>query len=291
MTQQAAARDLAWVALAYLAALGAAWAVMRAPLELPELARLALADLAATVAVFGFSVAHRNTSVYDPYWSVMPPVLAAWLYLQRPGLPAALALGAVSLWGARLTFNWLRGWGGLTHEDWRYVRFRRFGRAYWLISFFGLQLFPSVMTFAGALPLMLAPRGEPHLGALGVAGLAVMVGATVLEAVADEQLRAFRRAHASTEICTAGVWSWSRHPNYFGELCFWAGLLLVGLAAGAPGWTACGLAALVALFVFASIPMAEQRSLERRPGYREHQQRVSVLLPLPPRRPRPTPAA
>ncbi len=256
---------------------------MHVPLELPFIAHCALADLAATVVVFAFSVAADNTSVYDPYWSVMPPVLAAYLLL-RQGVTTrgAVIVALVTVWGIRLTYNWARGWRGLSHEDWRYVAFRRQGRAYWVISFFGLQLFPSVMTFGGCLPLFFAFDGSWN--AMQLLGAAIMLVATAIEAVADEQMRAFRsQPENDGQIISTGLWSWSRHPNYFGELGFWLGVGVLGLGSGAPGWTAIGIVALLGLFRFASIPLAEKRSLERRPGFAEHQRKVSMLIPLPPR--------
>ena len=278
------ARGFVFVAAAYACALTVACAVLRAPLGYPVLVRCALADLAATVTVFGFSVFANNTSVYDPYWSVMPPALAAFLAASfGAGARGVLIVSLVTLWGARLTLNWARGWGGLAHEDWRYVGFRKLGRGYWPVSFFGLQLFPSVMTFLGCLPLFFSLGTNAPLGPWDFAGALVALTATTLEAVADEQLRAFRRRGVPGAICDVGLWRWSRHPNYFGEICFWAGLELFGVAAGAPWWTAAGVIAMVALFVFASIPLAEKRSLERRPGFAEHRRRVSMLIPLPPR--------
>ncbi|MFX4952353.1 DUF1295 domain-containing protein, partial [Acinetobacter baumannii] len=81
-----------------------------------------------------------------------------------------------------------------------------------------------------------------------------------------------------------GLWGWSRHPNYFGELSFWWGLMLFGFAA-APSqwpWLVPGALAMTAMFVFASIPLMDQRSVERRPAYAEYMRRVSALVPLPP---------
>jgi steroid 5-alpha reductase family enzyme len=256
---------------------------MHAPLEWPFIAQCALADLAATVVVFAFSVAANNTSVYDPYWSVMPPVLAGCLLL-RTGVTArgAAIVALVTIWGIRLTYNWARGWRGLPHEDWRYVAFRKHGGAYWLISFFGLQLFPSVMTFLGCLPLFFA--FDAGLNVIQFLGAAIMLGATALEAIADEQLRSFRSNTANDgRIIDTGLWSWSRHPNYLGELGFWLGVCVLGVGSGAPWWTAVGIVALIGLFRFASIPLAEARSLQRRPGFAEHQRKVSMLLPWPPK--------
>jgi steroid 5-alpha reductase family enzyme len=222
---------------------------------------------------------------------VAPIAIAAWLALgpgTRHGLDARTAaiVTLVTAYGLRLTWNWLRGWPGLHHEDWRYVDFRqKTGRAYWLVSFAGLHLFPTVMVYLGCLPLhaALVDPGAPF-GALDVLAIVVTGGAILVEGLADEQLRAFRRTHPDGRICDQGLWRSSRHPNYFGEISFWVGLWLFGVAAGAPWWTAVGVAAMLALFLGASIPMAEARSLRRRPHYAEHQRRVSRLVPWPPRK-------
>lgn len=249
--------------------------------------RVGVADLAATLVVFAFSVGFDNSSVYDPYWSVAPPLIAGYLCL-GPGAARgldgrqALALALLTAYGLRLTFNWLVGWAGLGHEDWRYVEFRqKLGRGYWAMSLAGLHLFPTVMVWLGCLPLYEVLLGPPApLGLLDAAGALVLGAGVVIEALADAQLRRFRRAKATDgAICDVGLWRYSRHPNYFGELLVWAGVWLLGVAAGAPAWTAVGVVAMVALFLFASIPMAERRSLARRPAYAEHQRRVSALVP------------
>ncbi len=249
--------------------------------------RIGVADLAATFVVFAFSVGFDNSSVYDPYWSVAPPIIAGYLALgpgASRGLDARqlLTVGLLAAYGARLTYNWLAGWAGLSHEDWRYVEFRqKTGKAYWLVSFFGLHFFPTVMVWLGCLPLYAALVGPASpLNALDVLGGLVLTAGVVIEAVADEQLRAFRRSKPTDgAICDRGLWRYSRHPNYFGELLVWVGVLGLGLGAAAPAWTGLGVAAMFALFLFASIPMAERRSLARRTGYAEHQRRVSLLVP------------
>ena len=279
------------VAVAYVIAYVVASIVARVvPAAWSPLAVVAAATLAATLTVFAFSVAFDNTSVYDPYWSLMPPVAAFWLALgpggQRLDARHLVVLGLVSLYGARLTLNWARGWAGLKHEDWRYVDVRRrTGRVYWLASLFALHLMPSVMTLLGVLPLEAAlVSGTTPFGALDVLAALVTLGAIGVEHLADEQLRAFRRARTSEEqICAVGLWAWSRHPNYFGELAFWLGLLLFGLAAGGPWWTGVGFVAMVGLFLGVSIPLMERRARANKPGWKEHCARVSMLLPRPPR--------
>lgn len=277
----------ALVGAAYAVALVAAFGVTRALGEAHPLWVVAAATSAATVAVFVFSAAVDNTSIYDPYWSLAPAVIGLWLAL-GPGaarqldLRQVLALALVGLYALRLTYNWARGWAGLKHEDWRYAQLRaQTGRLYWVVSFGGLHFLPTVMTFLGALPLHAAlVTGGGPLGALDWVAAGVTLAAIVIETVADEQLRGFRRRKDKDgAICDVGLWRYSRHPNYFGELLFWAGLFLFGVAAGGPLWHGVGVVAMVALFLFASIPLAEKRSLARRPEYALHQRRVSVLVP------------
>jgi steroid 5-alpha reductase family enzyme len=253
----------------------------------------AAGDLAATLVVFGFSFALDNSSLYDPYWSVAPPAIGLYWALApvAAGVSRArqlVALLLAGLWAARLTWNFLRGWQGLGHEDWRYVDFRATsGRAYWLVSLLGIHLFPTVMVFVGCLSLFPGlSAGTRPLGLLDVVAIGVTAAAIGIEATADEQLRRFRRAAAgSARTLASGLWAWSRHPNYFGETLFWWGLFLFGLAADpAWWWTIAGPLAITLMFVFVSVPMLDRRMLARRPDYAARMREVSALVPFP-RRP------
>ena len=281
----------ALVSFAYVIAHVVASAVVQAMGGLHPLVIVAVADTAATLAVFVFSRSFDNTSFYDPYWSLAPASIAFWLAL-GPGSAGGLTLRQgvlltlIALYAVRLTLNWARGWGGLKHEDWRYAALRpKTGKLYWVVSLLGLHFMPTVVVFLGVLPLHAALVTSPGgFGVLDVVAALVTLGAIVIEGLADEQLRAFRASKPDDgAICEVGLWAWSRHPNYFGEISFWAGLMLFGISAGAPWWAGAGLVAMVVLFVFASIPLAEKRSLARRPDYAQHQQRVSMLIPWFPR--------
>ncbi|MFO0589150.1 MAG: DUF1295 domain-containing protein [Polyangiaceae bacterium] len=282
-----------WITVAYLAGLAAAWGAAHVVGEgASSLVIVAAADLAATVAVFVFSVIFDNTSVYDPYWSVAPLAIAPYLAM-RPEASAAplarkvLVCALVAFWGLRLTYNWARGFTGLGHEDWRYVDIRnKTGRAYWLASFFGLQFFPTVMVYLGCLPLPSVLASTAPLGIGDAIAAIITFGAVMIELVADEQLRAFRRKKkAKGEIMREGLWAFSRHPNYFGEVAFWWGLFAFAIFLDRSlYWTGAGAVAITALFVFASIPMLDRRSLKGRPEYAEHMKRVSALVPWFPKR-------
>lgn len=271
-------------AAAYACALGVAVLVGRVMEDVHPLGVVLAADVAATVVVFCFSLASGNSSLYDPYWSVAPIAIAAYLAWVGGAVAwrEAAVLVLVTAWGVRLTFNFLRGWQGLHHEDWRYVDLRRrHGRLYWLVSFAGIHLFPTLLVYLGCVALYpaLVTGGRP-LGGLDAAALLVTGGAIVLETLADEQLRRFRRHKKPGEILQSGLWSLCRHPNYLGEVLFWWGLYLFALAAE-PGawWSGAGAVMITALFVFVSIPMIDRRSLQRRPGYAEHMKQLPALVP------------
>jgi steroid 5-alpha reductase family enzyme len=281
-----------WVLVAYgvaaTAALLAGWALRGSP----PLVVAGVADLVGTVVIFGFAVRFDNSSFYDPYWSVAPIFLVVYFTAVGgvAGVRAALIIGLVFAWGLRLTYNWARGWTGLDHEDWRYRDIRGWsGRGYWAASFLTIMLLPTVLVFGGCLSAWVAltagDAGRP-VGILdGVAALVTGV-AIFYEATADRQLRRFVLSRPGSDaIMERGLWAYSRHPNYFGEVLFWWGLYLFALAAApARWWVVGGPAAITALFLCVSIPLIDRRMLARRPGYAAYRARVSRIVPWFPRR-------
>jgi steroid 5-alpha reductase family enzyme len=276
----------------YLVALAVAFAAGLAMGSAHPVFTVWVADTMATLTVFAFSMSFSNSSVYDPYWSLAPPVIALyWVEVSAAGggSPArhAVVLWLVVAWSMRLTYNWACGWQGLQHEDWRYRDLRANAKLpYWLVSLAGIHYFPTLQVFLGCLPLYAAlALGQTPWGALDWFALVVTGSAIAVETVADEQLRRFNAGKKPGEICERGLWAYSRHPNYLGEIGFWWGLWLFGLAAHRVwAWTVIGPVAITSLFLLVSIPMLEQRSLANRPGYAEHAKRVSKLLPWPKRR-------
>ena len=237
---------------------------------------VAAADIVATIVVFIFSYIFKNSSFYDPYWSVIPIVIAAFLVVEgwdsgADHLRSIAMLALVSFWGIRLTYNWAVGWPGLHHQDWRYDDLQeQNGKWYWLVSFSGIHMFPTVLVFLGCLTLFpsMTEAGNAF-NIIDVIAIAFTLGAIIIELVADEQLRAFvRRRKDPGEALMTGLWKYSRHPNYFGETAFWWGLFLFTLAAKPElWWYVIGPVSMTILFHFISIPMIEKRSLKRRPEY------------------------
>jgi steroid 5-alpha reductase family enzyme len=286
-----ASRPVAFAIVTATYGLAAAVAVVvAAALGGHPLVRTLIADVAATVVVFAISTVVDNASLYDPYWSVAPPiVLCGWLLIGG-GVPArqALVLTLTVIWAIRLTLNWAMGWRGLSHEDWRYQMLREQPPVpWWIVNLTGIQLMPTLVVYLGLLSAWPAMTvGGRALGWLDALAVAVTVGSIMVEATADIQLRRFTADPARRgQVADVGLWRFSRHPNYLGEIGFWWGLYLFGLAA-APSWwwTVAGPVVMVALFVGVSVPMMDRRSVQRRPGYGAYAARVPALVPRPGRR-------
>jgi steroid 5-alpha reductase family enzyme len=274
--------SLLWIAVGYLLACGLGVVVL-GWLEGPIWNRLLWADVAATGLVFAFSMAMDNSSVYDPYWSVAPPLFALAFCLDVGGWSArqVVLLTLLTLWGVRLTWNWASAWRGMRHEDWRYVAFRqRFPRSYWLVSALGIHLFPTLMVALASSSMIPALTVlERDWSMLDLLATLVLAGALVLEATADLQMRAGLRQSKPGEVCRKGLWSYSRHPNYVGEMGIWWGLWLFAVSADPSWWwTLFGPMAMTAMFLFISIPMLEKRQLQRRPEYARYQREVGMLF-------------
>lgn len=246
------------------------------------------ADIAGTLVIYLFGRVFHNASFYDPYWSVAPPVIALfWVFGFSSGnaviLRQIIVVTLVFIWGLRLTYNWVRGWQGIKHEDWRYTDFRnKSGKWFWLVDLVGIELMPTVFVFLGCLSLYPALSAGNHPFSL-LDGVAIIItaGAILLETISDEQLKSFvKNGPPPDAIMADGLWAYSRHPNYLGEVSFWWGLFFFSLAADAGyWWTIIGPVLITLLFLSISIPMMEKRLLSKRPGYADHQKRLPPLLP------------
>lgn len=241
-------------------------------------------DLVATVAVFALSVALHNSSVYDPYWSFTPILFAVWLFVSERAFSVwqILFLGVFCLWGIRLTVNWILLFTGFSYEDWRYRKFRDENKpAMWFfINFTGIHMVPTLVVFAGMLPIFEIVKHD--MNALCLPGILVILFGISMEFFADRQMHIFLQGNEKMDVCTVGLWNYSRHPNYLGEISVWVGVFLTMLPFAPSKWYfVIGMVCMIVLFNVVSVPMMEKRQLKRRPAYRHYQKETSRLLLLP----------
>lgn len=256
------------------------------PIALHGLVLIALLGLGTWVA----SLVRHDVSLVDRMWSLMIAGPALVYAAQTSWTtPRAIAVQVLVLaWGARLAayITW-RNWGH--GEDRRYQQIRARNQPHFalksLVIVFALQ---GVLAWIVTAPALAALAGRRGLGALDVAGIAVALVGFLFEAIGDAQMAAFKRdpAHRG-QVMDRGLWRYTRHPNYFGEACFWWGLWLVALGAGgvAAAWTVLSpLLMNVLLLKVSGVAMLEKDIGERRPAYRDYIARTNAFIPGPPRR-------
>ncbi|WP_279392740.1 DUF1295 domain-containing protein [Rhodococcus sp. ARC_M5] len=197
-----------------------------------------------------------------------------------------LLLVLVGVWGLRLAvhvFRRSRGHG----EDPRYTEL--LSKATGNETLYALRkiyLTQAVALWFVSLPLQVSAVAHGSVLPVVVLGVLVWILGWTFEAVGDAQLTAFK-ADASNKgkVMDRGLWSWTRHPNYFGDSAVWWGLFLVSASAWPGVFTLLSPIAMTYFLVFATGARLLERSMEKRPGYREYQQRTSYFLPRPPKGP------
>jgi steroid 5-alpha reductase family enzyme len=116
------------------------------------------------------------------------------------------------------------------------------------------------------------------------AGIAVMLTGAVIEALADHQKTQFQqRGDDKPDLLDTGLWGWSRHPNYFGDSVVWDGAWLAAAASSPGAWTVPAPVAMSYLLIFATGAKRTEARMQKRPGYRDYQQRVPIFFPRPPK--------
>ena len=268
------------VTVVYIVAAIAGIALYQA-LRLPWWLALLVADAAATVVTFLFSVIFQNASVYDPYWSVQPPViLGAFLWGNEVSVYGLVLMCVVTFWAIRLTANWAYTFANLEHQDWRYTMLKeKTGLFYPVINFVGIHMVPTLVVYGCILPAVFAVKLNLRANIGSLLFLCLSLGGAVLQGISDVQMHRFRK-HRNGPFIRSGVWKHARHPNYFGEILMWWGVALSVICAEPGLWyLAAGAVANTILFHAVSIPMADNRQ-SRKEGFQEYKAQTRKLLPV-----------
>lgn len=242
---------------------------------------LLLADVFATILTFIFSLIFDNASVYDPYWSVQPIVIStAFAFGKSLNLLSVLLLVAIWLWGIRLTANWAYTFGNLTCQDWRYTMLKeKTGAFYPIINFVGIHMVPTVVVYFCTLPAVYAIVFDKAFHWISIIFFAQVLVAVTLQTISDVQMHKYRKKR-TTPFIRVGLWKYSRHPNYLGEILMWwsVGLMVVGTDFDL-WYLLVGAVLNTLLFLFVSVPMADGRQ-SRKEGFAQYKKETRVFLPI-----------
>ena len=250
------------------------------------------------VLFWAIALVQRSSWLIDPYWTLVPPLLA-WFFLAHPlaepdGLRAGLAVVALAVWSVRLTWNYLRRERGRFgyREDWRYAKMRLERRHFWLEQLVVVYAVQHVMLVGLCLPFWAIAFSDAAAGVLDVVLFALAVVGIAVAHAADTRLDRFMqenrvrvaRGEPKVLLLDDGIWRTSRHPNYFGEQLFWWSVAGFGVLCGQP-WVVAG-TAINSVVLAAVTVMTERRMLavpERRAAFEDYRRRTSVWVPWWPR--------
>lgn len=250
--------------------------------------------IASFVILWAIGTAIKDVTFVDAWWALGLATMGVATFFQADGSTARMQLltGIVVLWGLRLGLHILGRWRR-EGPDRRYVKMLdraqqakgwSYGKAAW-IKVFQLQ---SLILWVVAMPVQLGQLSATPaaVGLIGWAGAALALFGVAFETLADHQLKTFKANPANREkVLNTGLWRYTRHPNYFGDLCVWFGLWLIAAETTLGLVSIVGPLLLVVLFVkFSGGPSYEKRLTYHRPGYADYIARTSPLIPWPPRR-------
>ena len=242
---------------------------------------LLLADIAATIITFIFSLILKNASVYDAYWSVQPVVILVGFSIgKKLGLLQILLIIAILYWGIRLTANWAYNFTNFTYQDWRYTMLKeKTGHFYPVINFIGIHLVPTLVVYTCTLPAAYAVINNLKANIGSIIFILVSIFAATLQGIADIQMHKYRK-NKTMPFNRNGLWKYSRHPNYLGEILMWWGIGFAIVVVNFNNWwLLLGAFLNTLLFLFVSIPMAEKRQ-SRKNGFEEYKKQTRYLLPI-----------
>ncbi len=255
---------------------------------LPVLTTTAGAALLLVLALWLISIPLRDVSIIDMAFSaiIFGLVFVAWRSAGQPEGAPLLSLILIAVWALRMTVYLVhRNWGH--GEDPRYTRLRSWvaeGLPFYLLSLRQVFLLQGVVIWVLTLPQQIAAVTGGPIGALAIAGALVWLLGFVFETLGDYQLSRFKANPANKgKVLDSGLWRYTRHPNYFGELTQWWGLFLIALASP---WAWLGVIGPL-VYSWLVIKVTGQATLDKKltrekPEYADYVRRTSGLIPRPP---------
>lgn len=251
----------------------------------PMLITVLLCDVFATVIVWAFGVLFKTASMYDPYWSIQTFIiyLTLLIYYNNFNLFTIIPLVAIGLYSIRLTVNFIIGFDSLSYIDWRYrMLSKKTGKAFQLVNLFGICMFPTLVVYSASIPLFIYSTLE-SFNYIDIIGSLIVIGGTIIELISDIQMKKFIKTRSSREeVINIGLWKYSRHPNYLGEISIWFGVAFILIFNNVNYWYFIfGAIINLLMFIFISIPMEERHMRQYKPNLDKYIKTTSPLLILP----------
>lgn len=235
---------------------------------------------------FIISLILKRNDVADIAWG-LGFINISWtgLFLNGFSQRGLIAAILVTIWGVRLAWHiYLRNKG--KPEDYRYQAWRKEWKYFYLRSFLQVYILQGLFMYLIALPVIFINQNSfPGINLLDIVGIVIWILGFYFESTGDSQLKEFISNPANKgKIMDQGLWKYSRHPNYFGEVTQWWGIFVMALSIPFGYFTIIGPLTITSLILFVSgVPLLEKKR-EGQPLWEEYKRKTSVFIPLPPKK-------
>lgn len=234
---------------------------------------------------FVISIIQKRNDVADIAWG-LGFVLMAWLafFISGFSFKALLVNSLVTIWGSRLSWH-IYNRNKNKSEDARYLEWRKTWNNFYIRSYTQVFLLQGLFLYLISLPVMIVNHSTVNdFGILDFVGITVWVLGFYFESTGDKQLKQFvSNPKNKGKIMDNGLWRYSRHPNYFGEVTLWWGIFIMAISIPQAFFTIIGPITITILILFVSgIPLLEKK-YEGRKDFEEYKKRTSIFFPLPPK--------
>lgn len=231
---------------------------------------------------FLFSLIKKRNDIADVAWGI-GFVLLAWCSFYFSSNFSVLALVVnflVSIWGFRLALH-IYNRNKNKAEDYRYKEWRdAWGKWFYLRSYLQVYLLQGFFMFLISLPVLYINKIGGEFGFWQFLGLCVLIVGFLFESISDKQLSNFlKKEENKGKLMTSGLWSFSRHPNYFGEVTQWWGFFIMASSLSFGFFTILGPIVITYLILFVSgVPLLEKK-MQNHPDFALYKQKTSVFIP------------
>jgi steroid 5-alpha reductase family enzyme len=247
--------------------------------------------LAIAIILFGYmsgwflvSVIKKRNDVADIAWG-LGFVTLAWsaFILSGFSVQALIVNSLITIWGIRLALHiYYRNRG--KPEDYRYQQWRKEWKYFYVRSYFQVYMLQGILLYLIAIPVLFINFSHTsEMPITMIAGVIVWCIGFYFESEGDRQLKAFVHNPGNKgNIMDQGLWRYSRHPNYFGEVTQWWGIFVIALGIPSGMYTIVGPVTITVLILFVSgVPLLEKKYAGR-PDFEAYKKRTSMFIPLPP---------
>jgi steroid 5-alpha reductase family enzyme len=234
---------------------------------------------------YGFSKnRHDVADVMWSLWFISFTLSTASLFLDKLSIQSWILIGMIVLWGLRLSMHIGKRFSSKKSMDALYVKLLKHTGS--VTKFFKVYILQALLAFVVLTPvtIYLMSGAQTNSWQFSI-GLLIFTTGLIIETVSDWQLSSFLKSCKKGSVCNSGLWGWSRHPNYFGEVVLWFGIFIATLSNLSFTWTIVGPITITFLILKVSGVSMLEKHMQDNPKYAKYVESTPMFWPRKPNKP------